>query len=513
MTNSHTLFHDQLDNKYFPNWIIITICTLIFAGLQILGSFSSLFVLEGYLPIGSSSIVTATIRVILMGMSLGWIIYFIYQKNYFPFEKFSISILVILILLAMRFIYDAYIGHFIYPESFSRSVVRFLLYFGFLVLPTIFLVNGISRSNGKKIILYICILSFITTVGLYFFWGYYFCQGITIKSMVTSYPTIEKYVILKEKMGNDNYFNSFLSAIHALETISYAVSIIFWASINKTISIKVFLPLYIFFLLPCYASSTRSTLLMIIISHCLAAVFSSYKNSFTFWSKILLVIVCHLICLFIFMGNKDTNRTMTILGRWTQVVSMRSDATILNNNDKEIENKKTKIEDKEVEIKDKEVEIKDKETKIKNDSELSIKINSDTYLIIKNIRFFIWKHCLERIYKSPITGDGLYIVDNLLNRKKDKNWNTHPHNVVIQVFMGLGIFGGTLFLFILGRGILDAITCLYVTPEMGWLSILFFMVIIRSLLWTDIVRDYQLWFLLIALRANTVHLYSARHKK
>jgi hypothetical protein len=107
----------------------------------------------------------------------------------------------------------------------------------------------------------------------------------------------------------------------------------------------------------------------------------------------------------------------------------------------------------------------------------------------------LWKESYVQIIQSPLTGNSfIFPVDTGI--KMDS------HNLFLTMFMGTGIFGGSLFLYISFIGIKDAILTIRLTPKFGWLAAFFIGSLFACFFSSQYQSNYFFWFPLIALRAN-----------
>jgi hypothetical protein len=119
----------------------------------------------------------------------------------------------------------------------------------------------------------------------------------------------------------------------------------------------------------------------------------------------------------------------------------------------------------------------------------------------------IWIDSIYRIIENPILGYGA----SPYKLEKDKSWY-RAHNMIIEAFLQTGVIGGVLFLIVIFTGIRDSFICLIYDPNLGWLSLIFLIIAIFSLVDSVLISNYMLWFSLITLRANVVRLDKIRRE-
>jgi hypothetical protein len=110
------------------------------------------------------------------------------------------------------------------------------------------------------------------------------------------------------------------------------------------------------------------------------------------------------------------------------------------------------------------------------------------------VRYGLWKEAVEQFMTSPIFGSSM----RLNNNKNIKS----PHNIIIQAYLGTGIIGGTLFLFILICTCFDALFVIRNKPEWGWAGFSYLVFVIVYQFGTALEMSYILWFSMVILRAN-----------
>jgi hypothetical protein len=259
--------------------------------------------------------------------------------------------------------------------------------------------------------------------------------------------------------------------------------LLLWCWLKKSIPFKLFLPLYIFVTFPCYASGSVYVLLAITISHFMSILLIKNKKDFNFSVSCILIFLCNIG--FFFFFNQDRG------------IYPRS-RVVVNSIAKEIKQYAENQLQQETHVPSKEsYESKQKVQKIQP----TLPDTLDKFNTIQKTRIsrlVIWEYSLQKIYQNPILGNSFYI--DFTNETR-----SYPHNVIVQGYMGLGVIGGSLFLLVFCIGICDSIFCLRNSSEFGWLALLFFVAIIKSLLWNNIITDHMLWFLLAALRTVSLN--------
>jgi hypothetical protein len=113
-------------------------------------------------------------------------------------------------------------------------------------------------------------------------------------------------------------------------------------------------------------------------------------------------------------------------------------------------------------------------------------------------RQLLWYESIRQIMSSPFIGTGFMFPPG--STGKIKMYDTH--NFYLSMFMGTGILGGILFLYITFIGIFDAIITIRCTPEFGWLAAIFIGQVVICFFGLHFWEAYLFWFPLIALRAN-----------
>jgi O-antigen ligase len=123
---------------------------------------------------------------------------------------------------------------------------------------------------------------------------------------------------------------------------------------------------------------------------------------------------------------------------------------------------------------------------------------------LSNGRFDLWRESIRQIISSPLTGTGfIFPIGSTGSTQKQD-----PHCLYLSIFMGTGILGGCIFLYITIRGLKDAISAICIDDELGWLGAFFIGEIIAFIFGLHIWDIFWFWFPLVALRANAY-----QHKK
>jgi hypothetical protein len=111
----------------------------------------------------------------------------------------------------------------------------------------------------------------------------------------------------------------------------------------------------------------------------------------------------------------------------------------------------------------------------------------------------------------PLTGYGLSPYKHIpatytfLGDRADFNRTMDPHNCILEAFLATGIIGGTAFLFILIRGIMDAFICFWYCDEVGWLAIFFLSLSVTMMFEYRVIAPH-FWFASIALRTIVISI-------
>ena len=115
----------------------------------------------------------------------------------------------------------------------------------------------------------------------------------------------------------------------------------------------------------------------------------------------------------------------------------------------------------------------------------------------RDARLAMWITSIIKFVESPLWGNPPVI--RLTNGKDFIN--TYTHNSVLESFMVWGVFGGVLFLFVVGCGIRDSIWVIQRKPIMGFYGVLFLFFFIQSLSSYSIYTNVRMWFALVAVTA------------
>lgn len=73
----------------------------------------------------------------------------------------------------------------------------------------------------------------------------------------------------------------------------------------------------------------------------------------------------------------------------------------------------------------------------------------------------------------------------------------YPHNIILESFMALGVFGGLLFLYILFNALKKSFQLLNKKSEYVWISILFFQYLFLAMLSGSLYNSFLFWSLLV----------------
>jgi hypothetical protein len=475
--------------KFLPEWLIITIWSLSFAGILVIPDSVTLFVIEWGGHFETSKIVSIGSRLIISMMCFFTLIYIFYNKEKPILHGFSIPLYLSLLLVVIKYYYCAINGQLMNSsEPIPIAMLHVTFHFFFLLFPMLFFSCGITGLHWKKIVIPIIGLFFIETFFLYLFYGNCLFQRIPLRFVPNS--LFFNFMQNRNLIFNEDELEALVGSIRRMaEYGCFSNVLLLWCWLKKVIPFKLFLPLYALVTFPCYASGSVYVLLAIIVSHFMGILLIKSEKNFNFLVSCILIFICNIGFLFFFNQDRGIYTRSRVL-----VNSIGAEASYYV---KKQPQQKISESPKSNHI-------------LQHPHQVLSKVNNESRQEVQNIpptlpntlqftketriaRLTIWKFALCRIYQNPILGDSFYI--NFAEGKR-----SYPHNVVVQGYMGLGIIGGSLFLFVFCIGIRDAIICLRNSSEFGWLALLFWVVIIKSLTWNDIITDHMLWFSLASLR-------------
>ncbi len=124
------------------------------------------------------------------------------------------------------------------------------------------------------------------------------------------------------------------------------------------------------------------------------------------------------------------------------------------------------------------------------------------------IRMQIFDASIQQFLDSPFLGDGV----------ETRLFAYYPHNVVLEAFMTTGIFGGALFLLIIGLSLLGAWRLFKNRRDKIWLGLLLIQYVVAAQLSGAIYQTNAMWVLMastmaLAFRANVSNDASGRYHR
>jgi len=359
---------------------------------------------------------------------------------------------------------------------------------------------------------------------------------VPLSAIISCYPWMiegkcyrlpELHVHLVQLRSGGNRLNSILLILNGLSMCT-----LFWVWCNKKLGVS-----YYFYLL-CYGaavfcmyfSATRGVLLTVVVVHAAILMFSGMWRR---KSCIVLLTVCaiiHVICALHF--ERGINKNFSMLGRYNAVFTKQffEDLTkpkhnvIVVNSPEIVKDPKEAVKDPKEAVKDPKEAVKDPKEVVKDPKE-AVKdpkeAVKDPKEIMENVeevmphnarivatsrkdgqgRFSLYKTAWLTFRQNPVTG----LQNRLLvtSHHSKRIWHCHPHNLIIEAFLTGGIIGGILFLYIIYRGIRDAVFVFGNLPDYGVFAIIFLYMLVSGMNTLGFVTSLGEWviFAAVILRA------------
>ena len=121
----------------------------------------------------------------------------------------------------------------------------------------------------------------------------------------------------------------------------------------------------------------------------------------------------------------------------------------------------------------------------------------DAYRVGEVDRFLLWGQCFDEYLHSPLIGSGLEL-----------SLGIHPHNLILESFLTMGLLGGGAFLMLLVDSLRHGYRLLNST-EAGWMPLIFMQFFALSLFSGQLWGSMELWAIML-LQAGAVLQFSAR---
>jgi hypothetical protein len=495
MNNKETYFE-----KPIFNWLIIAIWVLGFAFIPWLGRAVVMFVIYLNMPYQYAQIAMGIIRCGFILFCLAAIVMMVYNKGMTIFTRLSIPLVITLLLVFIRYFYGAFYGENQYSSGIQKDLLRALLYLFVLILPLIVISNGISSFSSRKIP-FVILLLFLSILCIYLvFHGKIMIEGYSMRS--------GKYLpFFKSQFFQNLDEISRFYGIYAICALPYfsplCASLLLWMWGENRIRTIFFILLYSIPISCLYFVASRSTILELLFSHFVVFIFIRKKKNTNFYIIVFIMLLCNIFFLS-WCGYQDKHTNIRV--RFDKMVSnIYYDIGVFMNIEKKtnvsIDMEKKPNVSMNVEKKT-DIDFEPKITPMpscieeipKDEDYISLE---QQYKYKGELRILYFKHSMYLIKKYPLTGYGLFL------NKHDKE-KIPSHCSYLDVFLGTGVFGGTLFLIIILIGVYDAIKCLRFSPESGWIVVFFSVALIHSIVWGKITTDYSLWFSLAALHSCVI---------
>lgn len=100
-----------------------------------------------------------------------------------------------------------------------------------------------------------------------------------------------------------------------------------------------------------------------------------------------------------------------------------------------------------------------------------------------------WEMFLER----PLLGAGM----------SDEVYRQHPHNVIVEAFVAMGVVGGVLFCFALSYCTLRMLRLVFSRDSWSWIGFLFLQYLVFGMLSGSLYQHEQLWYLMALVIGRT----------
>jgi len=112
-------------------------------------------------------------------------------------------------------------------------------------------------------------------------------------------------------------------------------------------------------------------------------------------------------------------------------------------------------------------------------------------------RVELWWESLDEIKANPAFGRAIEIPGI-----------GYPHNIIIEGFLATGIVGGSLLIFIMGYGLLQALHIIRANIPEYWVALLFIQYFIGCLFSGTLYTNYEFWCLYAAVVALSQGIYA-----
>jgi len=106
------------------------------------------------------------------------------------------------------------------------------------------------------------------------------------------------------------------------------------------------------------------------------------------------------------------------------------------------------------------------------------------------LRFQLYNEAVNEFIEHPFLGNQ-FVLENGIGA------GIYPHNLVLESFLALGIIGGTLFLFLVGKSILISYDSIKRLNSLSWISFLFIQYLVFGMMSGGIYNSNLFWIFLI----------------
>jgi O-antigen ligase len=122
----------------------------------------------------------------------------------------------------------------------------------------------------------------------------------------------------------------------------------------------------------------------------------------------------------------------------------------------------------------------------------------DAYRIGEVDRFVLWGQAIEEYLRSPLLGAGLEL-----------GIGVHPHNLVLESFLAMGVLGGVLFTTLVVMSVRNSVRLLS-SAEAGWMPLIFMQFFALSLFSGQLWGSMEFWAIIL-LQAGAIVQFRTQH--
>ena len=108
----------------------------------------------------------------------------------------------------------------------------------------------------------------------------------------------------------------------------------------------------------------------------------------------------------------------------------------------------------------------------------------------KELRYYLWKYSFEKFIDNPFFG---YFTEIHLGQISMMESSSYPHNIILESFLSMGIFGGFLMLSILIISLKNAIRISKKNADESWILLLF-LIVFYQCMFSGNIYSGAIWF-------------------